>query len=230
MVSPLKVRVFKKSKDASIPEHIVVERSATHELVHMHFNEGSLAKFTHFVRDPQTKMMWDGQEKKYKALPSRYTVSQQFSVKDGKATYLKGPEDQSFFCFFDAPPWNSSSIAFKPYKKGLSGFYVETDLKLSCIPNAYIRDDGVADIQEIYTHQSIATQSNMQPIKNQETKQDNHQLKTTWEDVLKGMLILPVVVYEMAKSSFPSEESPFIPKKIPSHKNYQNIEAHQNQR
>ena len=67
MSAPLKVKVLKKSKDAVYPEHIVVERPKTHEMVHLYFDDGYLARLTHIKRDPEIKMAWNEQEKKYKA-------------------------------------------------------------------------------------------------------------------------------------------------------------------
>ena len=229
MVSSLKVRVFKKSKDASVPEHIIVKRPATHEQVHMHFYEGALVKFTHFIPNPQIKTEWDGQEKKYKALSSPYIIFQQFSVKDGELTCSKWPENQDFSAYSDCPMFNLRQIGFQP-SVGSPALFIEMDLQFKCRPNKYIRDCSMAEIQEIYTRQPIATQPNVEPIKNQEPKQNNHQLKTTWKDILLGMFILPVVVYDMVKRSFPSEEHPFKPDKVVSHNKHQTTDSYQNQR
>ena len=155
----LKVKVLKKSKDAPYPEHIIVERKPTRELVHLYFDNGYLARFTHIKRDPGIKMAWDKQEQKYKALLPSYSVVQDIVFKEGKedhlreSTYLKGPEDQSLFGFSVSPIFNQSTICFYSHPRSFSDFFVEMDLNDRCVPNHYIGPLSDAEIKEIYPHQ-----------------------------------------------------------------------------
>ena len=155
MSAKLKVQILKKSKDAPYPEHIIVERPETYEMAHLYFDEGLLKRFTHIKRDPKIKMLWNKQEKRYKALLPNYVVLQD-AVRNEQAgfTYLKGPEDQTFFSFSAMPPWNMSSIMFcsslNPYGPS---FFVEMDLNDKCVPNHYVGPFSSADIKEIYPHQ-----------------------------------------------------------------------------
>jgi len=150
----LKVKVLKKSKDARYPEHIIVERKSTHEMVHMYFNEGTLTKFTHIVRDPQIKMAWDDKEKRYKVLLPSYKVAQEFTIKDGKSTFLMGPQNNDFFGlgFSASPITNSRTLGFKSSPDAWDDFFIEMDLAFKCKP-IYIQDYGVADVKMVYPHQ-----------------------------------------------------------------------------
>ena len=151
----LKVKVLKKSKNASYPEHIIVERKSTNEMVHMYFNKGTLAKFTHIKRDPQIQMVWDKQEKRYKTLMPSYQVVQEFTIKDGKTTFLKSPQKNDFFGlgFSISPLTNSRTLGFKSSPDAWDDFFVEMDLNFKCKP-IYIQDYGVADVKMIYPHQA----------------------------------------------------------------------------
>ena len=161
----LKVKILKKSKDAPYPEHIIVEKKSTCELVHLYFDDGLLKRLTHIKRDPQIRMAWDEKEKRYKALLPNYLVVQDVireENKDDKNTryhYLKGPENQNFFSFSVTPPWGISSILFTASPKSLfsSSFFVEMDLNDRCVPNHYIGPLSCADIKEIYPHQKRRT-------------------------------------------------------------------------
>ena len=155
----LAVKVLKKSKDAPYPEHIIVERKSTHELAHLYFDNGVLKRLTHIVRDPQIRMAWDEKEKRYKTLLPRYKVSSDAVLEEDKKdgyiryNYLKGPENQNFFTFYSTPPWNLRTIAFQSLPEALSDFCVEMDLSNKCIPNAFLLDEGVADVKVIFPRQ-----------------------------------------------------------------------------
>ena len=153
MICPLKVKVLKKSKDASVPEHIIVERPSTHEMAHLYFCDGALAKFTYIVREPGIKMAWDAQKKQYRSLLPSYKIAQNIVIKDGKPVYLKKEKPQKFFGFFDAPLWNIRAFSFRSSPDSSSDFFVEMDSKGTCFPNAYIRDYGVAEVKSVYHHQ-----------------------------------------------------------------------------
>ena len=159
----LKVKILKKSKDSPYPEHIIVERKSTHEMVHLYFDDGLLKKFTHIKRDPQIRMAWDEKEKKYKALLPNYLVVQEAVREEDRGDdyiryhYLKGPENQNFFTFYSTPPWNLSTIAFQSDSDTHSEFYVEMDLNRKCVANAYIGPLSSADIAEIYPHKERRT-------------------------------------------------------------------------
>ena len=163
MSENLKVKILKKSKEAPFPEHIIVERKLTHEMVHLYFDDGYLTKLTHIKRDPNIKMAWDEKEKKYKAALPNYLVVQDIVFQEDKechprkSTYLKGPEKQNFFGFSVSPVWNQSCIGFKAYPDSLSCFFVHMDLNDRCTPKAYINNLGNTDIQEIYPHQKRKT-------------------------------------------------------------------------
>ena len=163
-MSPLNVKILKKSKDAPYPEHIIVERKSTYEMVHLYFNDGYLERLTHIKRDPEIKMAWNEQEKRYKALLPNYMVLQDVvRNKQGDFTYLKGPEDQTFFSFSVTPPWNMSSIMFNSSRDPFGpSFFVEMDLNDKCVPNHYIGPFSSADIQEIYPHQKRRVCPNLQ--------------------------------------------------------------------
>ena len=159
MGNPLKVKILKKSKDVAHPEHIIVERPETYEMVHLYFDDGYLARLTHIKRNPEIKMAWHKSEKRYKALLSNYSVIQDIVFKKDKenhlreSTYLKGPENQSLFAFSVSPIFNQSTICFYSYPKSSGDFFVEMDLNDRCVPNHYIGPLSSADIKEIYPHQ-----------------------------------------------------------------------------
>ena len=155
MSNLLKVKILKKSKEAPYPEHIIVERPETRELVHMYFDDGYLARFTHIKRDLGIKMTWDKQEKRYKALPPNYLVVQDaIRNEQGGFTHLKEPENQTFFSFSVMPPWNISSIMFCSSSDPFGpSFFVQMDLNDKCVPNHYVGPFSTADIKEIYPHQ-----------------------------------------------------------------------------
>ena len=121
--------------------------------------DGYLAKLTHIKRNPEIKMVWNEQEKKYTALPPNYSVIQDIVFTEGKenhlreSTYLKGPENQSLFAFSVSPIFNQSTICFYSYPKSSGDFFVEMDLNDRCVPNHYIGPLSSADIKEIYPHQ-----------------------------------------------------------------------------
>lgn len=172
----LKVKILKKSKEAPYPEHIIVERKSTHELVHLYFDDGLFKKLTHIKRDPQIRMAWDKKEKKYKALPPNYLVLQEVVREKNKGDdypkyhYLKGPENQNFFSFSVMPPWNMSSILFTSDPKSLfsSSFFIKMDLNDRCIPNHYVGPLSTAEIKEIYPRQKGKVCPRLQNLKENE--------------------------------------------------------------
>lgn len=152
MSEHLKVKVLKKSKDAPYPEHIIVERKSTNELVHLYFDNGDLAKLTHIERDTQTETTQDG-----KASLPNYVVTKEISFKKNAnkqdLEFLKGLNNQNFFTLLDSSAGEKRSVAFKSEPDGFTDFYIALDSSFRCIPYTYIADCGVADIKEIYPHQ-----------------------------------------------------------------------------
>lgn len=167
MKENLKVTVLKKSKDAPYPEHIIVERRATHEIVHLYFDDGNLAKLTHIVRDSQTRT--DLEDKGQQSSLPNYIIFQEAIYKENgnnhlrKSTYLKGPKDQNFFSFAVQPIWNQSTIGFKSFPGTSPNFFVEMDLNDKCIPNAYIH--GNVEVSEIYPRKTRRTCLNYKNFK-----------------------------------------------------------------
>ena len=157
MIKNLKVKILKKSKEAPYPEHIIVERPETHELVHLYFNEGTLSKLTHIKRDSQIKMTWNERGKKYEALLPSYTVFQECLIRDGQLVYTKGLKDRDFFKLSFSRKWRSQMVEFKPSAKTLPDFFVEMDSDFKCTPNAYIRHYDTVEIGFIYPHQKRRT-------------------------------------------------------------------------
>ena len=155
MTKNLKVKVLKKSKDAPYPEHIIVERKSTHEMVHLYFDDGNLTRLTHITRAPKIEGNQNTEGKN--SLPN-YVISQDIVYKTDekgqkKPYFLKGLKNQNFFALIDTSLGERSSIGFKSNPEEFTDSYVEMTANKKCIPNAYWADCGVADVNEIYPHQ-----------------------------------------------------------------------------
>ena len=157
MSEKLKVKILKKSKNAEYPEHMIVERPATHELVHLYFDEGTLSKLRHIKRDSQIKMAWNEREKKYETSLPSYSVVQECVIKGGQLVYTKGLKDRDFFKLSFSRRWRSQTVEFKSSAKTFPDFFVEMDAGFKCLPHAYIRDNGTVEMGFIYPHQKRRT-------------------------------------------------------------------------
>lgn len=147
MTKKLKVKVLKKSKNAPYPEHIIVERPSTHEMAHLYFNNGALAKFTHIVPNPQTNRVLNETERKDDVFMPSYIVHQEFTVKNGEPFYSKGPKRQNFFTIVDFMLGGLSSISFHNSPDEQQYDFV-VDLWKNCDYHA----QNNAEIKEIYPH------------------------------------------------------------------------------
>ena len=151
MVLPLKVKILKKTKDIPWARHILVERSATREMVHLYFVGGRLSKFIYIAPKPQTKKIENTSPKV--TFPFEYVVQEVSLREEGKMKLLKSFRKQNFFEFSASPHWDTFSIGFKTVPEKIPSFFVEMDLGYRCRQNDYIRDHGAAEIQEVYPRQ-----------------------------------------------------------------------------
>ena len=147
MTGNLKVKVFKKSKSAPYPEHIMIEKKATNEIAHLFFEDGTLTRLTHVIQTPQIKISYvDDKETVYQDIIFNCCDKNPSS----KRRYLEGPKYQDFFIFFEPPSWEFHSICFKSHPKHIADLFIETDLNNRCIPYNYLKNYGTAEIEEVY--------------------------------------------------------------------------------
>ncbi len=168
MSAKLKVQILKKSKDAKYPEHIVVERPGTHEIAHLFFDEGTLVKGTHLIRSSNIKMGWDDKVKQYKPLKSTYDIATEFSIENGKSSYLKrSQKTKNFFCFYARPLHNILDLCFlHPQQEALFPlFFIRMDLQGKCKPSNYIKTYEVVEIEEVHPDREGKTCQTLKTIK-----------------------------------------------------------------
>lgn len=139
MSNKLQVTIFKKSKRAPYPDHIVVARKSPasdqwhpyDDTVHLYFNKGVLAKFVHVQDAPKGKRVWDPQTEKYVALEPKHQIANEFVMKDRKTTYKRNPTSSHFYTFgYMAPDTTDITFCNDQTHPGFFDYFkVRMDLK-----------------------------------------------------------------------------------------------------
>ena len=163
MSNKLKVTIFKKSKKAPYPDHIIVKGFSStvdpyDNTVHLYFDRGVLAKFVHVQDAPKGKRVWDSNAEKYVDLEPKHRIAQEFAIKNGKTTYSKEPIHTAgdFIVIFGYVHPDIRTITFCQGSLLYPRYYqVTTDLKRKWRDHDTLRyfNQLDADIKTIYTDQ-----------------------------------------------------------------------------
>ena len=177
MTAKFQVTIFKKSKKAPYPDHIVVKGFPSkidpyNNLVHLYFDKGVLSKFTHIQNAPKGKRIWDPQAERYVDLEPKHRIAQEFTIKNGKKTYSQEPIHTAgdFIVMFGYIDPDIHTITFCQGSLLLPRYYeIITDSRIKWRePNDYLKHSNkmAAVIEEIYSEKKdkISTQK-LSPLK-----------------------------------------------------------------
>lgn len=143
-MSDIHVKIIKKSAKANYPEHIIVEKKSTRELVHLYLDKGILKKFTHIIPSKNTQ--------------NPYTIQNTFDVENGIFSPQNTPNVNSFYTRVLSSLEQKRGLFF--FDKDLNvAFSFKMNLRGQCLPN-YISNYS-AEITEIYPHQERRTCPNL---------------------------------------------------------------------
>ena len=179
MSTKFQVTIFKKSKKAPYPDHIVVKgfpstRDPYNNTAHLYFDKGVLAKFVHMQDAPKGKRVWDPESERYVDLEPKHRIVQEFTLKNGKTTYSKGPIHTAgdFFVIFGYLYPDMHTITFCQGSPLQIHYYkITTDLKGKWRnPDDLTKwfNDKDAQIKEIYTRKGGKTCPRWQDLKKNE--------------------------------------------------------------
>ena len=158
MEKKLKVKIFKKSKNATYPKHITVKRPALdqfyypyNDIIHLYFDKGTLMRLVHLKKAPEGQKVWDRETKGYVDLEPKQKIAREFVNENGEMVYKKGTVSDNPFIFGYLYP-NNTKISFMCNPDVPAYFKVLMDSQHKCLPNYIDNSDNVAEITEIYPH------------------------------------------------------------------------------
>lgn len=146
----IQVKVFKRTKKASYPEHIMVKKNSTGEMAHLFFNEGNLRKMiysTHIASENRDRVAMA-----YQIEAGQFQTTPPFSESDLPQSAffvrtLSRVDDKKAILFFD----DDLKVAVSIY----------TDFNGKCLPDEkYIRNQ-LALVEEEYFEQKKPTCSQL---------------------------------------------------------------------
>ena len=184
MSEKFKVTIFKKTKGARYPEHIIVKRKSSpsdslhpyDDTVHLYFDEGILKKFVHIQNAPKGKKIWNPKSERYEDLEPKHKIANEFIMEDGNITYLKEQTGNHFYSFGYGYP-NERSIAFcndQTHPGYFDYFRIRMDLNGKWHdPSDFdsFLNDMAAEITEVYTAYRAKNPRSQQGIKKSMTRE-----------------------------------------------------------